>query len=217
MSEERVSPQGALAHLAIPAGGEGQPVLVLHSWWGLTAAFTGFARQLASRGFVVGCADLYGGRTARTEAEARALRARPRREPMYRTLQRCLRELADHPGATRPATATVGFSMGGHWAVWLAQHPPPEISGTVLYYAVHGGDFSQSNTPFLGHFAETDAFVSSTARRSMERAIAGRGLEYRSYDYPGTGHWFAESDQPSFHRPSAELAFERTVSFLKAL
>ena len=203
-----------LPYVALPATGSGPPVLLIHSWWGLTRSFTAYADRLADRGYVVGCADLFDGRIAASEAEARSLRAARRREPMYKTLQRCVAELSDVDGVIWPDAAVIGFSMGGHWAVWLSQHPPPAIRRTVLYYAARAGDFGQTSSPLLAHFAETDDFVSASARRNMERAIRSAGLDYCAYDYPGSEHWFAESDQPAYHPNLADLAFERTVSFL---
>ncbi len=206
-----------LPYVAMPPGCSGPPVLVIHSWWGLTTAFTAYADRLAAHGFVVACADLFDGRTATTEDEARKLRAARRREPMYKTLQRDLRNLTSVAGVTRPEVALVGFSMGGHWAVWLSQHPPPAICGTVTYYAARGGDFSRAASPYLAHFAEHDEFVSTTARRNMERAVSRAGLAYAGHDYPGTGHWFAETDQAAYDDSAADRAFERTVAFLGEL
>ena len=67
-------PLPALAYLARPHV-PGRPVLVLHSWWGLTPSFIDFADRLARRGLVVGCVDLYDGAVARTAEESKALRS----------------------------------------------------------------------------------------------------------------------------------------------
>ncbi len=188
-------------------------MLVVHSWWGLTRSFTSFADQLASRGFLVGCADLYDGAIAETEEEARNLRAQ-RREPAYKRLRRNIDELVALDRTAGRSPAVVGFSMGGHWAVWLAQHPDPPVSAVALYYAARAGDFSDATAPVLAHFAATDDFVSASARRNMERAITERGLAYCAHDYPATGHWFAESAHAAFDARAAGLACERTVDFL---
>lgn len=203
-----------LAYLASPPPGRGQPVLLIHSWWGLTSSFTGYADELAACGFVVGCVDLYGGDIARTEEDARRLRRRRRGEPAYRVLQRSLDALMALDRCSGAVPAVVGFSMGGHWAVWLAQHPDPPISAAVLYYAARGGDFAKANVPVLAHFADRDEFVTTAARRTMERAIGPSGVRYTAFDYPGTQHWFAESTTPEHDPAASRIALQRTSRFL---
>lgn len=198
--------------LILPDGPVGAGVLVIHSWWGLTPGYREVASRLARVGFAVALADLYDGSVATSEAEVHALRARPRRVPMYRTLER---ELAGLRAAGADRLAVVGFSMGGHWAVWLAQRAQYRLSAVVLYYAARGGDFSAA-PPMLAHFAETDSFVTPTARRGMERALARAGTTYVAHDYPGTSHWFAEPDQAGAYQPeAADLALGRTIGFLR--
>ncbi len=203
-----------LAYLASPPGGTGRPVLLIHSWWGLTSSFTAYADELASHGFVVGCVDLYLGDIARSEEDAQRLRRRRRSEPAYRVLQRSLEGLTDLDRCAGAIPSVVGFSVGGHWAVWLAQHPDPPVSAAVLYYAARGGDFSRASAPVLAHFADRDEFVTPAARRTMERGISRSGLGYTAFDYPGTRHWFAESARPEHDPASARTALQRTADFL---
>lgn len=211
--------QGArsLPYIALPASGAGAPVLIIHSWWGLTRPFRAYADRLSESGFLAGCADLYEGRVATSEGEARELRRARRRVPMYRNLLRGIDSLRALPEATSDRVALVGFSMGGHWAVWLTVQPHTPVSATVLYYGVRGGDFSRGASPVMAHFAGADRFVSARARRTMEKAIARSERRYSAYDYPGTRHWFAESDQPSHDPEAAELALARTIGFLADL
>lgn len=203
-----------LAYLASPPGGRGRPVLLVHSWWGLTSSFTAYADELSACGFVVGCVDLYRGDVARTKEDAHRLRQRRRREPAYRVLQRSLARLTALDRCAGAIPAVVGFSMGGHWAVWLAQHPDPPVSAAVLYYAARGGDFSRTSVPVLAHFAARDTFVTSAARRTMERSIRRSGVRYTAFDYPGTQHWFAESTQPEHDASASRIALQRTADFL---
>jgi carboxymethylenebutenolidase len=132
-------------------------------------------------------------------------------------LQKCLQILASDKQSMESCPAVLGFSMGAHWAVWLLQHPNPPVSVAALFYGARGGDFSTATAPVMAHFADEDDFVSTTARRGMERAIASQGLSYTSFDYPGTRHWFAESAHPSFDPEATELALHRTVEFLSRL
>ena len=134
---------------------------------------------------------------------------------MYKTLIRNINELRESDDA-RGDLGIVGFSMGGHWAVWLSQRSDLPIGATVLYYASRAGSFRRSHSSFLAHYAQTDPWVSAAARRKMESEIEKAGRPYTAFDYPGTGHWFAESDRPGEYAPdAAALALERTLIHLQ--
>lgn len=204
------------AYLAAPAGTARATVVVLHPWWGLTEVVTGVCDDLAELGYVAVAPDLYGGELASTAEEAAALRARKRSRPMWRQIIRSVEQARSTHGA--PAVGQVGFSMGGHWALWLAKQSRPEIppiSATTVFYATRAGDFSASRSAFQFHLAESDPFVSpgSVARQERQLRAAGRDVEF--HHYPGTGHWFFEWDRPDAWDPAAaELAWQRTVEFL---
>lgn len=199
-----------------PGGAPKGAVLVIHSWWGLTKSFREYGSALSDAGYLVGLADLFDGKAAQTEAEARALRARPRRTPMYQTLRADIASLRAAIGSNRTAIGVIGFSMGGHWAVWLSQRPEYNVSKTVLYYAARAGDFSNCRSGIIAHFAGNDPWVSAGARRNMEKAIHKSGCEYCAYDYPETKHWFAESGRSDeFDRSAAQLALDRDLSHLE--
>jgi len=193
----------------------GPGVLVIHSWWGANSGFVSFCQALASEGFVTGLADLFCGGTASSPEEARRLRRASRREPMYRTLIRNIDELQSFDGAGADI-GVVGFSMGGHWAVWLSQQGELPICATVLYYAARAGSFAASRSSFLAHYADRDPWVSRPSRRRMEREIEKAGCAYQAFDYPGTRHWFAEEDRAQEYEAEASgLSFERTARHLK--
>lgn len=190
-------------------------VLVIHSWWGLTQSFRDFADRLSLKGFAVGLSDLFDGRTASKVEEAKRLRRMPRKVPIYRTLIHNIEDLLIFGGHSGRTVNLVGFSMGGHWAVWLSQQPNLPVRSTVLYYAARAGSYAHSKASFLAHFAEDDPWVSSSVRRNMERAISRAGCAYRAFDYPGTGHWFAETARPeAYEADAAELALKRTIAHL---
>jgi carboxymethylenebutenolidase len=202
-------------NVLLPRRKRGSAVLVIHSWWGLTVSFKAFGQALAEEGFVVGLADLFGGKTAADSVQAKRLRRAPRKEPMYKTLLRNIDDLRAVNGV-HPAIGVVGFSMGGHWAVWLSQRSNLPIRATVLYYAARAGSFRGSHSSFLAHFAENDPWVSRASRRKMEIEIAKAGRPCTAFDYPGTGHWFAESGRRADYVPdAATVALERTIEFLK--
>lgn len=187
-----------------------------HSWWGLNGFFRGLCDRFAGLGFVALAPDLYDGRVATTVEEARELRSAAtgsRCEPAYRYLMRMTDQLREASAADR--IGTIGFSMGGHWAFWLAQRAEFPIGVTATFYAARAGDYSASDSAFLAHFAETDEWVSAASVRRLERSLAAAGRPAEFHTYPGTGHWFFEEDRPDAYRPAAaSLAWERTISFL---
>jgi len=190
--------------------------LVLHSWWGLNRFFSDLCDRFAGQGFMALAPDLYDGRVAGTVDEARRLRAKvtaSRKEPAYKYLIRMIDKLRNEGWAD--AVGVVGFSMGGHWAYWLAQRPELPIVATVTFYAVRNGDYSRSQSAFQGHFAETDEWVSPTGIRNLERSLSKAGRPFEFHTYPGTGHWFFEDDRASAFEPkAAQLAWTRTFDFL---
>ena len=180
-------------YLSTPISNPIGAVLVLHSWWGLNRFFSGLCDRFAGQGFVALAPDLYDGRVAGTVAEAKKLRAKvtaSRKEPVYKYLIRMIDRLRSEAGADD--VGVVGFSMGGHWAYWLAQRPEIPIVATVTFYAARNGDYSGSRSSFQAHFAETDEWVSPTSVRKPERSLAKAGRLFEFHTYPGTGHWFFE-------------------------
>jgi carboxymethylenebutenolidase len=206
-------------YLARPSGGSGPGVLVLHSWWGLNDFLKGVCDRLADGGFVALAPDLHGGEVATTVPQARELRAKTtaaRKESAYKYLIRMIGVLLDEAATSGSEIGVVGFSMGGHWAYWLARRPELPIGATVTFYAARTGDYGGSRSDFLAHFAETDEWVSAAAVRKLERSLAAAGKSAAFHTYPGTGHWFFEQDRPeAFDPEAAALAWERTLVFLK--
>jgi carboxymethylenebutenolidase len=205
-------------YIAIPKSGSGRGVLVLHSWWGLNPFFKGLCDRFSDNGFVALAPDLYGGKVASTVEAAKALRAKAtatRREPAYKMLTAAINHLSRHEAVTTTQVAIVGFSMGGHWALWLAQRSELPIAATVIFYAARNGDFTRSGSRFLFHFAENDEWVSAASKSKLRKSLEAAGRYARYCDYPGTQHWFFESNlRDAFHREAAASAWKRTIAFL---
>jgi len=205
------------AYLAAPSSGKGRGVLVIHAWWGLNAFFRSVCDRLADEGFVALAPDLFEGRVASTIPQARKLRARPKKEPTTKTLLRAIERLQGLPQVQGSSIGVIGFSMGGHWALWLAAHRPElRLKAVTTFYGARAGDYRASPAAFQGHFAERDPWVSDSALKKLRQSLeqAPRGAEL--YVYPGTGHWFCESDrQDAYDQQAAELAWKRTRTFLR--
>ena len=205
------------AYMAVPADPPRAAIVVLHAWWGLTPVITSVCDDLAALGYAAIAPDLYDGQRASSSDEANRLRQRRRTTPMWRQIVAA----AHHVRETTEtgAIGQIGFSMGGHWALWMAGRSRPEIppfAATAIYYAVRAGDFAASGSAFQFHLAESDPFVSTPGVARQRRALEKAGRPHDIYVYPGTGHWFFEEDRADDYRPAAAtLAWERTVAFLE--
>jgi carboxymethylenebutenolidase len=202
-------------YLSVPDAGGGPGVLLLHAWWGLTPFFRGVCDRLAEAGFVALAPDLYGGRTVDDTAEAEALLATSdmdRMAHLVRASLYTLRGLAVTPDAP---VGTLGFSMGASWALWLAGRIPDLVAATVVFYGSQTIDMAPATSAFLGHFAEDDPWVDPDERTLLEADLHVLGKDVEFHHYPGTAHWFFESDRAAYDRAAATLAWERTLTFLR--
>jgi carboxymethylenebutenolidase len=111
--------------------------------------------------------------------------------------------------------AVLGFSFGAAYALW-APSERDRLRATVVYYGTYTGEFlARATAPLLGHFAEDDEFEPEAGVRELEEAFRAAGREVTIHVYPGTGHWFAEPSRDAYRPEAAELAFDRTVAFLR--
>lgn len=198
-----------------PGEGSGPGILVLHAWWGLTPVFKQICDRLAESGFVALAPDLYHGRTASDPADAESLLAETDMDETVRLVSASIVALQSMPGTPDGRVGVVGFSMGASLAFWAATRMPDHVGATVAYYGAQSMDMADATSPFLGHFAETDTFVSDDEVTLLEADLKLLGKDATFHRYPGTEHWFAEPDQVAYDPDAAELAWERSVRFFR--
>jgi carboxymethylenebutenolidase len=207
----------ANGYLALPDGGQGPGILLLHAWWGLTPFFKSLADRLAAEGFTVLATDLYDGRTADTIEGATELMERLNAREGIEHVIGGLDYLLAHSAVYEDDIGAIGFSLGAGYATWLSKLRP-EVKALVLFYggSEEDADFAkQTNADILGHFAEHDEYESLDMARELEAALRAEGKEANFFLYPGTGHWFFEDNRPEYDPECAQLAWERTLEFLK--
>ena len=204
--------------LAIPRVGKGPGVLVLHAWWGLNETIKAFCTRLADSGFVAFAPDLYHGKIADTIPAAEKLstaldanQAIVQKEIIG--AKDFLIKRADQPHRN---LAVIGFSLGAYFALDLAATNPENINSVVVFYGTGPDDFSRSKAAFLGHFAEKDEYEPQSNVDNLKAALLKAGRSVTLYQYAGTGHWFFEPDRlEAYNQEAANLAWERTLAFLK--
>lgn len=196
-------------YLALPVGGTGKPVLVLHAWWGLTDFFKALCDRLAAQGFVAFAPDLHHGKTATTITEAEQIMGKRDIPAAQATAEVALEYLQSQPFARGKKLGAIGFSMGAGYATLLDSLHPEAFGGIVLFYGEGGADLSESNAQYQCHFAENDDWEPLEYVRKMNAANA------EIHIYPNCYHWFFEDNQPEYYKAeAAELAWRRMLEFL---
>ena len=202
----------ANAYLATAQPAPGAPVLLLHPWWGLNQAIRDLADRLAGDGFTVMAPDMFDGKVLTTKDDALAnVRSLTEADGnrIRASLLAAIDQLLAHPDVRGDRVGILGLSFGAMEGTEVAGERP-DVGALVTYYS---GIFeAPDGIPYLGHFAEDDEFDDSAQVAELEPTL-GEGSA--AHVYPGTKHWFIEADRPEFDREAAELAYDRTVAFLR--
>lgn len=205
-------------YLALPSTGSGKGVLVLHAWWGLNNTIKAFCDRLADAGFVAFAPDLYHGKVADQIAEAEALTSalNGTADQAASDLTEAVAFLKERAGSGDAGLTVIGFSLGAYFALELSTSAPDDIRSVVVFYGTGPTDFADSKARYLGHFAEMDAFEPAAQVSELEGLLKAAGRPVTFYTYPGTGHWFFESDRAdAYNQAATQLAWERTLAFLR--
>ena len=185
-------------------------VAVFHSALGVRPGLLEFAEKLRKAGHEVRVVDQYGGRVFDDYAEASAYVD----EVGFPALMaNAIAGVADFPDGF----VVIGFSNGAGMAEFVAANR--EVSGVVML----GGALPLEqigiawpiDVPAQIHTTADDPFREQDAIESVAKAVdeAGGGVEV--FDYPGSGHLFADSSKPDEYQPAdAELMLTRVKDFL---
>jgi carboxymethylenebutenolidase len=212
MTRLQTSAGEADAYLATARPAPGPPVLLLHPWWGLNQAIRDLADRLAGDRFTVIAPDMFDGKVLTTPDDALA-NVRSLTEADGARIRAgvlaALDHLLAHSDSRGDRAGIIGLSFGAMEGTEVAGERS-DIGALVMYYS---GIFeAPDGIPYLGHFAEDDEFDDSAQVPELEKTL---GEDSAAHVYPGTKHWFIEADRPEFDSDAAELAYARSVAFLR--
>jgi carboxymethylenebutenolidase len=182
--------------------GGGAPVLLLHTWWGLNQPMRDLADRLSADGFTVVAPDLFDGTVLTTieEADAHGQKMDAEADRILEQVASALDTLLARDDVHGKRAGVVALSFGGWYARQVAEQRDDVAALVSIYSDVYD---APAGTEYQGHFASDDTFVDAPPEN------AGAHL------YPGTKHWFMEPDRPEYDADAAELAYSRTVEFLR--
>jgi dienelactone hydrolase len=188
-------------------------VAIFHSALGVRPGLVEFANKLKTIGREVHIVDQYDGQVFDDYDEAGAY---VDEVGFPELMTRAIRGVADRPDGF----VAIGFSNGAGMAEFVAANRP--VSGVVMA----GGALPletigitwPEGVPAQIHSTVDDPRSDQDAIDSVKRAVEEAGGTVEVFDYPGSGHLFADSSMPDEYQPAeAELMLSRIKDFLDVI
>ena len=191
-------------------------VLVIHENRGLNPHIEDIARRLALDGFMAFAPDALtplGGYPG-DEDKAREAFAKLDQAHALNDFLAAASWLKSRPDATGKLGA-VGFCYGGGMVHQLAIRLPDLNAGVPFYGNTPApAEAAKVKAPLLVQRAEIDERINA-AWPAYEAALRSAGVRFTAFEYPGTQHGFNNDTTPRYDASAAQLAWSRTVAFLK--
>lgn len=210
-------------YLALP-GDSGPGVLVIQEWWGLNSQIKSVADRLAAEGFVALVPDLYHGELAGHDEMDKAsdlMNALPP-DRAARDMSGAITALLDRPEVTGAAVGVVGFCMGGMLSLMISALEGDRVAAAAPHYGAPlgdgGPDWTTLTAKVRGHFAENDDFFAPGPVKALEDELQALGKDVEFKIYPGTGHAFANEENPlgTHNADAAATAWAETLELLRS-
>jgi carboxymethylenebutenolidase len=205
------------AHSARPKGEANLAgVIVIHENRGLNPHTEDVARRVALEGFLAIAPDALSplGGTPENPDEARALIQQLDRQANTKNFVAAVEYLKTQPQATGQV-ACMGFCWGGAVTNQVAVNAP-DLTAAVPFYGSQPApeDVPKIKAAMLIHYAGDDERINAGIP-AFEEALKQAGVEYTIHMYEGAGHAFLNDTGARYNKEAAELAWRRTIAFLK--
>lgn len=199
------------------AEGKYPGVLVIHENRGLNPHIKDVARRMGAEGFAVLAVDyLHGlGGTPADPDKARDMIGTLKPEDIKATSSAALAAVKANP-ASNGKSGAVGFCWGGGAVNDLAVNDPG-LSAGVAYYGRQpdAADVPKITAPLLLQYGGLDERINAGIP-AFEAALKANNKVYELYVYEGANHAFNnDANAARYNKDVAELAWSRTVEFLK--
>lgn len=199
------------------AEGKYPGVVVVHENRGLNPHIKDVARRMAAEGFAVLAVDyLHGlGGTPDDADKARDMIGTLTPEGINTTSSAALAAVKANP-ASNGKSGAMGFCWGGGTVNDLAV-ADPGLSAGVAYYGrqPEAADVPKITAPLLLQYGGLDERINAGIP-AFEAALKANNKVYELYVYEGANHAFNnDANAARYNKDAAELAWSRTVDFLK--
>jgi carboxymethylenebutenolidase len=206
------------AYFVRPKGDAKLPgVVVIHENRGLNPHIEDVTRRVALEGFLAMAPDALSplGGTPEDPEKAPGLIGQLDKEKTIKNYLAAVKYLKTLPLSTGKV-GTVGFCWGGGMANQVAVHSPDLVAAVPYYGLVPAAeDVPRIRASLLLHYAGLDERINSGIP-AYEAALKKASVDYKIYMYEGAQHAFNNDANPArYNRDAAQLAWQRTISFLK--
>jgi carboxymethylenebutenolidase len=205
------------AYSARPKGaGKLAGVVVIHENRGLNPHTEDIARRVALEGFQAIAPDALSpvGGTPGDPDEARGLFQKLDPQASTKNFVAAVAYLKTQPQATGQI-AVMGFCWGGGMTNQVAVNAP-DLAAAVPFYGMPPApeDVPKIKAAVLAHYAGDDERINAGIP-AFEEALKKAGVDYKIHIYEGAQHAFMNDTGARYNKEAAELAWKRTVAFLK--
>ena len=199
--------------------GKHPAILVIHENRGLNEHIRDVARRFAAEGFVALAPDLLSrvGGTGSMQEQRDAVEAIGLL-PVYDVLDDLrtgFRFLENDSAVDSQKIASVGFCWGGWRSFMLATVEPNLYRAVVFYGSSPDSGFDKIQAPVLAHYAQWDNRITGNALWT-EKEMQQAGKQYQYHVYPDTEHAFFNDTGPRHNPEASQLAWRRTLEFLRS-
>jgi len=209
--------------LARPEGkGPFPAVVVIQEWWGLNDWIKDQAKRIASKGFVALAPDLYRGKVATDMKVASQLMKGLPKDRALRDLKAATDYVAHLKTVDKGHVGTIGWCMGGGYALQLALADPRLKACVICYGRVtsDADELKKLKATVLGIFGEEDKGIPASSVREFEAALKQAGGRAEKINiYKGAGHGFMRENNgpnpnPVYRAEATADAWQQIDRFL---
>jgi carboxymethylenebutenolidase len=202
----------------VEAAGKLPAVIVIHENRGLNPHIRDVARRFALDGFLALAPDFLApaGGTPANEDEARDMIGKLDPAQTIANAVATVAYLKQHSSSNGKVGA-VGFCWGGGVVNRLAVNAP-DLAAAVAYYGSvpDPADVSKIKAKLLLHYAGLDERINAGIP-AFRKALEAAGVEHQIYVYEGANHAFNnDTSEARYNKEAADLAWGRTIEFLKS-
>jgi carboxymethylenebutenolidase len=208
--------KGYLA-IAADASGKLPSVIVIHENRGLNPHIQDVVRRMALDGFLALGPDFLSpaGGTPADEDQARDMIGKLDQAQTVANAIATIDYLKQHPSSNGKVGA-VGFCWGGGLVNQLAVNSPELVAGVAYYGRVPAeADVSKIKARMLLHYAGLDERINKGIE-GYRKALESAKVDHQIHMYEGANHAFNnDASEARYNKEAADLAWSRTVEFLK--